>query len=79
MAKRTGFRSIYSFFTDSKIPKWLLALGYGAEGMLSGNENTTILTTKNAKKRQFYLSLDVDLTKIETNHIFKDIFLCFNT
>jgi hypothetical protein len=44
MAKRTGFRSIYSFFTDSKIPKWLnLALGYGAEGMLSGNsENTTI-------------------------------------
>jgi hypothetical protein len=56
-------------------------LGYGAEGMLSGNsENTTILTTTNSKKtRQFYLSLDVDLTKIETKSHFKKTFFCFNT
>jgi hypothetical protein len=53
---------------------------WGAEGMLSGNsENTTIMTTTNSKTRQFYLSLDVDLTKIETKSHFKDIFLCFNT
>lgn len=75
--------NLHSFFTDSKIPKWLnLALGYGAEGMLSGNsENTTILTTKNSKKtRQFYLSLDVDLTKIETkSHFLKTFFSVFNT
>jgi hypothetical protein len=56
-------------------------LGYGAEGMLSGNsENTTILLLQIAKKtRQFYLSLDVDLTKIETKSHFKDIFSVFNT
>jgi hypothetical protein len=75
--------NLHSFFTDSKIPKWLnLALGYGAEGMLSGNsENTTIMTTTNSKiTRQFYLSLDVDLTKIETkSHFLKTFFSVFNT
>ena len=75
--------NIYSFFKDSKIPKWLnLAVGYGADGMLSGNgENTTIVTTPNSKEtRQFYLSIDVDLTKIDTkSHFLKTLFSVFNT
>jgi hypothetical protein len=74
--------NIYSFFTCSKIPKWLnLAVGYGAEGMISGNDQNTapILTTKSEKTRQFYLSLDLDLTKIETkSHFFKTILSVFN-
>jgi hypothetical protein len=56
MAKRTWL-SINLFFSDSKIPKWLnLALGYGAEGMLSGNsENTTILLLQIAKKQDSFI------------------------
>ena len=75
--------NLYSFFKDSKIPKWLnLAVGYGADGMLSGNgENTTIVPTPNSKEtRQFYLSLDIDLTKIDTkSHCLKTLFSVFNT
>jgi hypothetical protein len=57
MAKRTGFRSIYIlFFTDSKIPKWLnLALGYGAEGMLSGNSENTTIDYQIAKKQDSFI------------------------
>lgn len=75
--------NLYSFFKDSKIPKWLnLAFGYGAEGMVSGNSgNTTIVNDVNTQKtRQFYLSLDVDLTKIETkSHLLKTFFSVFNS
>lgn len=74
--------NIYSFSKGSKIPKWLnVALGYGAEGMISANgENfTPILTPKQDKFRQFYLSLDVDLSKINTkSHFLKTIFSVFN-
>jgi hypothetical protein len=75
--------NIYSFSKGSKIPKWLnVALGYGAEGMISANgENfTSILTPKPEKFRQFYLSLDVDLSKIKTkSHFLKTILAVFNT
>ena len=75
--------NIYSFSKGSKIPKWLnVALGYGAEGMVSGNDEnfTPILTPKSEKFRQFYLSFDVDLTKINTkSHFLKTIFSVFNT
>ncbi|MGA9638026.1 MAG: DUF2279 domain-containing protein [Flavobacterium sp.] len=75
--------NIKSFAKDTKIPKWInLALGYGADGMISGNgeipKNYTGFQT--TKKRQFYLSLDVDLTKIDTkSHILKTFFSIFNT
>ncbi len=65
--------NIYSFSKGSKIPKWLnIAIGYGAEGMISGNEekNALNLTPKPERFRQFYLSLDVDLTKLKQNLIF---------
>jgi hypothetical protein len=75
--------NIYSFSKGSKIPKWLnLAFGYGAEGMISGNNknNAPILVPKPERFRQFYLSLDVDLTKIKTkSHFLKTIFSVLNT
>ena len=75
--------NLHSFANGSKIPKWLnVALGYGAEGMITGNkENTTTTYTPNPQRfRQLYLSLDVDLTKIKTNSYFlKTIFSVFNS
>lgn len=75
--------NLYSFAKDSKIPKWMnVALGYGAEGMITGrNDNRTTFSASNPQRfRQFYLSLDVDLTKIKTNsHFLKTVFSVFNT
>ncbi|MFH6970710.1 DUF2279 domain-containing protein [Flavobacterium petrolei] len=75
--------NLHSFAKGSKIPKWLnLALGYGAEGMITGrNEDTTAFLASHPQRfRQFYLSLDVDLTKIMTNsHFLKTVFSVFNT
>ena len=75
--------NLYSFSKDSKIPKWLnLAIGYGADGMITGNsENSGLFPTiKTERIRRFYLSLDVDLTKIETkSHFLKTIFSVLNT
>lgn len=71
--------NIHSFAKTSKIPKWLnLAVGYGAEGMISSQKNN--FQTNDDRFRQFYLSFDVDLSKIETNsHFLKTIFSLFNT
>lgn len=75
--------NLYSFAKSSKIPKWLnLALGYGAEGMITGNrENNMLFLTQNPQRfRQFYLSFDVDLTKINTkSHFLKTLFSVLNT
>jgi hypothetical protein len=75
--------NLYSFAKGSKIPKWLnLALGYGAEGMITGNrENKMFFLTQNPQRfRQFYLSFDVDLTKINTkSHFLKTLFSVLNT
>lgn len=75
--------NMHSFFKESKIPKWFnLALGYGADGMITGNtQNTGTFSASNPERfRQFYLSLDVDLKKIQTNSAFlKTIFSLVNT
>ncbi|MDT0557514.1 DUF2279 domain-containing protein [Ichthyenterobacterium sp. W332] len=73
--------NLYSFFKESKLPKWLnLAIGYGGEGMLSARENTSILFPNQQHTRQFYLSLDVDLTKIPTkSRVLSTIFSIVNT
>jgi len=74
--------NLKSFFKDSKIPKILnVAIGYGADGMLSGKpENSDFISNENLpRSRQFYLSLDLDLTKIETNsHFLKTFFSVFS-
>lgn len=61
--------NIHSFFKNDKVPKWLnIAVGYGAEGMLVGdNESVDNLGITQSPRRQFYLSLDVDLSRINTN------------
>lgn len=75
--------NLYSFFKGSKIPKWLnLAVGYGAEGMVTGKEAliNTIFLPDDERYRQFYVSFDADLTKIETkSHILKTVFSILNT
>lgn len=74
--------NLHSFAKESKLPKWLnVAIGYGAEGMVTGNiKNTELLANNPARFRQFYLSFDVDLTKIETNSRFlKTVFSVLNT
>lgn len=64
--------NIWSFAKESKFPKWLnIAVGYGANGMLGGYTNIwqdengiTNDRTDIARSRQFYLSPDIDLSKI---------------
>lgn len=53
----------------------------GADGMLTGStENVDNIFTTQNRQRQFYLSLDVDLSRIETNsHVLKSLFSLFNT
>ena len=73
--------NLHSFFKESKLPKWLnVAVGYGIDGLLYGESNLQQLNFPNQKRsRQFYLSLDVDLTKIETKSEFlKQVFNVFN-
>ena len=75
--------NLYSFSKGSKIPKWLnLAFGYGADGMIGEKtENSSLISTPKPENfRQFYLSLDVDLTKIDSkSHFLKTLFSVFNT
>ncbi|HET6226480.1 MAG TPA: DUF2279 domain-containing protein [Bacteroidia bacterium] len=66
-----SFMSHSSFF-----PKWLnIAIGYGADGMLGGYKNPVVTdrdgnTLTFERYRQYYLSLDVDLTRIKTKSVF---------
>jgi len=75
--------NIYSFAKSSRIPKWLnVAAGYGAEGMITGKDElvNTIFFPQKTRIRQYYLSLDVDLTRIKTkSHTLKTFFSIFNT
>lgn len=71
--------NINSFLKTKSVPNWLnLAFGYGADGMLSGNDNDLLFINKN-RTRQYYLSLDIDLSRIKTNsNVLRTIFDVFN-
>lgn len=71
--------NIWSFNKDGNFPKWLnIALGYGADGMLYGETLPSNPVAQNPY-RQFYLSIDVDLSKIKTNSKFlKTLFSTIN-
>jgi hypothetical protein len=67
--------NLNSFFKKSNLPDWFnIALGYGAKGLYGGFENRAI--DKNGsvtfdrrdipRQRQWYLSPDIDFTKIKT-------------
>lgn len=75
--------NLHSFFKQSKIPQWLnIAVGYGAEGMITGEDElvNTVFFDQKERTRQFYLSFDADLTKIKTkSHVLKTVFSLVNT
>jgi hypothetical protein len=72
--------------SDRKLPKWLaISFGYGADGMLGAFYNNVAVVdeqgnvTEFQRQRQYYLSLDVDLSKIKTkNKYLKAVFNAFN-
>lgn len=76
--------------SDKKMPKWLaLSVGYGASGMVRGNEDfitytspsnpTTFYTIQFERIRNYYFSIDVDFTKIPVKSKFlKTLFTCLN-
>ena len=73
--------NVHSFFKESKIPKWLnIAIGYGADGMLTGVKDVdNQLLTTNSRYRQYYLSFDVNLCNIKTNSkLLRSIFNVFS-
>ena len=70
--------NVSSFLNDeSKFPKWFnVAVGYGADGLLGGSDNKFISNNQYfdysdiKRQNQFYLSLDVDITRIKTKNKF---------
>lgn len=71
--------NINSFLRKKNIPPWLnISVGYGAEGMFGGYENIaydedgneTFNRTDIKRYRQWFLSPDIDLTKINTRSKF---------
>jgi len=79
--------NIKSFFPASHFPEWLnIALGYGARTMLGGYENTwttssgmTINRSDIPRYKRFYMSADIDLTRIKTkSKTLKTVFSLFN-
>ena len=80
--------NLKSFLKKSNLPAWLnVAVGYGADGMFGGFENkwmdqlgNEIVRDDILRKRQFYLSPDIDFTKIRTNNKFlKTVFFALNS
>jgi hypothetical protein len=71
---------------ENHFPKWLnIAVGYGAYGMLGGTYNSFVLQDDEGnvyysdRERRFYLSLDIDLTRIKTKSKFlKGLFSVVN-
>ena len=61
---------------ETKFPKWLnVAVGYGANGMTGAKQNPPYFDSSGKqvyfeRYRQYYLSLDVDLTRIKTRSKF---------
>ena len=60
---------------DSNFPRWVsFAFGYGGEGMIGGHSNPSFVDGKAVPEfdryRQYYLSLDIDLSRIRTQSKF---------
>lgn len=74
--------NLHSFIKNDKIPTWLnVAIGYGADGMLTANTETKtqINLPMTERNRNFFMSIDIDLTKIKTNsHLLKTLFSTIN-
>lgn len=75
--------NLNSFMASSGIPSWLnLAVGYGAGGMIAAEKNAVLdngIIDPGTRYRQFYLSPDIDWTRIKTNKKFlKTLFTALN-
>jgi hypothetical protein len=79
--------NVRSFFPDSRLPPWLnVALGYAADGMYGGRSNiwtdkegVTHDYTSTRRVRKFYISPDIDLTRIHTrSKVLKKVFFVLN-
>ena len=73
--------NLYSFFKDSKVPKWLnISFGYGANGLPVGSLDESFDPPQPIESyRQLYASVDVDLTRIQTRSDFlRTLFNIFN-
>jgi hypothetical protein len=80
---------------DKKVPRWLaISFGYGASNMINGHDANTFFdiiegdaayfpVTESGppqRLRNYYLSIDLDFTKIKTrSKVLKTIFTCLNT
>ncbi len=77
-----------SFYKDSRLPDWLnVAVGYGAENMYGGYKNEwpaaapefRLSDAAYPRYRQYYLSFDIDLSRIKTKSKFiKSLTRTFN-
>ncbi len=64
--------------STSRFPKWLnIAVGYGAEGLIGGRDNlirengkVTLDYSSVPRYRQYYISLDIDLSRIKSKSYF---------
>ena len=79
--------NLHSFFRAAAVPKWLnVSAGYSSDLMLGGRDNLWAGPNGNIKDhtdipriRRFYLSADVDLTKIKTrSKLLKNILFAVN-
>lgn len=68
--------NIHSFAPSLNLPEWLnIAVGYGAEGMFGGTQNIALDKDGNLtfdqrdikRYRQWFISPDIDFTRIKTN------------
>jgi hypothetical protein len=78
--------SIGSFMKpEKKFPRWIcVSVGYSAEGMLGGRTNPAVYNDKPLpsfeRNRRFFLSADIDFTKIPTrSKALKIVFFALNT
>ena len=80
--------NISSFLPSSHVPRWInLSVGYGSELMLGGTENVWIDKTGSyhdrrdiTRYRQFFLSPDIDFTRIHTRKKFvRGLLFALNT
>jgi hypothetical protein len=84
--------NVYSFLKNreqKKFPKWLnIAVGYGSDNMYGGFENEwyeddiffKLDDGEYPRYQQFFLSLDLDLTRIKTkSHFLKTLLFLLNT
>lgn len=72
--------NVNSFFDTYFLPDWFnIAFGYGIDGVLTGSGSNLEFRNQN-RLREYYLSFDIDFTKIRTNSSFlRTLFDVINT